>query len=31
MDMWTKKENLRPISQLTLAVSKVKPKQDSII
>ncbi len=30
MDLWTKKGNLRPISQLTLVVSKVKPTQVSI-
>jgi len=29
MDLWTKKGNLRPISQLTLIVSKVKPTQVS--
>jgi len=28
-DLWTKKENLKPISQLTLVVSKVKPTQVS--
>jgi hypothetical protein len=30
MDLWTKKGNLRAISQLTLTVSKVKPTQVSI-
>ncbi len=30
MDSWTKHGNLRPISQLALVVSKVKPTQVSI-
>jgi hypothetical protein len=30
MDLWTKKINVRPISELTLTVSKVKPTQVSI-